>query len=48
MTSSSASIAFLDPETVQLPAWSVWPAREAKPHFGAALDRSAHDRAIRL
>ena len=22
---------------------SVWPAREAKPRFGAALDRSAHD-----
>ena len=22
---------------------SVWPAREAKPRFGAALERSAHD-----
>ena len=22
---------------------SMWPAREGKPHFGAALERSAHD-----
>ena len=27
---------------------SVWPAREAEPRFGAALDRSAHDCKTRL
>ena len=27
---------------------SVWPAREAKPRFGAALERFAHDRETRL
>ena len=27
---------------------SVWPAREAEPHFGAALERSAHDCETRL
>ena len=50
---SQKSIVSLDPETVQLPAFymyairhvyrSVWPAREAKPRFGATLERSAHD-----
>ena len=26
----------------------MWPAREAKPRFGTALERSAHDRETRL
>ena len=45
------SITSLDPETVQLPAFytlrhvykSMWPTREAKPHFEATLVHSAHD-----
>ena len=46
------SIASLDPETVELPAFSilsamfyrsVWPAREAKPHSDAMLECSVHD-----
>ena len=49
------SIALLDPETVQLPAFSIlsamftgtmWPTGEAKPRFGATLKRS--DRETRL
>ena len=36
-------IASLGPETVQIPAFSMWSAREAKPRFGAALVRSTHD-----
>ena len=45
------SIASLDPETVQLPTFSIlsamfigaWTAREDKPRFGVALESSAHD-----
>ena len=46
------SITFLDPETVELLAFyvlstmfkaGVWPAREAKPRFGAVLECSVHD-----
>ena len=55
--SSSGLPSPLDQETIQLPAFSilsdmftgsVWPTREAKPHFAATLVCSAHDCETRL